>query len=147
MNVSELIQKLDAIDTKWIEVFYFCKQCGHFIPIDNMKEFGFEKPNAGPSSLMKRLAEIMPKKPQPVWEPNQMMATFRVEPIRQHVDSFAAWMHDDLPTNSEELRAMLWTFGEILSGDMERRLNAMHKIADDLQRMLPPAPVVIEEGN
>jgi len=41
-----------------------------------------------------------------------------------------------LPTN-EELRAMLWTFGEILNGEMERMLNVSIHRMDDLLNTMP----------
>ena len=86
------------------------------------------------SPLMKRLAEIMPKKPEPKWEPNKLMLSIDYQPIRQSADAFASWMGDELPANYEELRAMLWTFGEILNGNMERMLNDSHDRVMDLLR-------------
>ena len=40
------------------------------------------------SPLMKRLAEIMPKKPEPKWEPNKLMLSIDYQPIRVAAESF-----------------------------------------------------------
>ena len=86
------------------------------------------------SPLMKRLAEIIPKKPEPKWDGKQMMKPPEMRPIRMAADSFASCMGGDLPANDEELRAMLWVFGEILNGEMERMLNSSHQRHMDLLR-------------
>jgi hypothetical protein len=88
------------------------------------------------SPLMKRLAEIMPKKPVPPQD-DKLMMRIEMHPIRQAADSFASWMNDDLPANREELRAMLWTFGEILDGEMERMLNVSNRLQSDLLNTMP----------
>jgi hypothetical protein len=95
------------------------------------------------SPLMKRLAEIMPKKPEPQYDPKQMMKPFEMHPIRMAAESFASWMNDDLPANREELRAMLWVFGEILNGQMERMLNESMRRNSDLLATLPIKPTMI----
>ena len=92
------------------------------------------------SPLMKRLAEIMPKKPEPKWEPNKLMLSIDYQPIRVAAESFASWMGDELPANREELRAMLWVFGEILNGEMERMLNVSNRLQSDLLATLPIKP-------
>jgi hypothetical protein len=71
---------------------------------------------------MKRLAEIMPKKPEQPWDGKTTMH-IEMHFIRMSADAFASWINDELPANDEELRAMLWVFGEILNGEMERMLN------------------------
>jgi hypothetical protein len=84
---------------------------------------------------MKRLAEITPKKPEnPIYG-----GSMRIElhPIRQAADSFASWMNDDLPSNKEELHAMLWVFGEILNGEMERMMNVNIRQIDSLLNSSP----------
>jgi hypothetical protein len=88
------------------------------------------------SPLMKRLAEIMPKKPEPPWDGKSMMH-IDLHPIRMSADAFASWINDELPANDEELRAMLWTFGEILNGEMERMLNVSIHRMDDLLNTMP----------
>jgi len=95
------------------------------------------------SPLMKRLAEIMPKKPETPKKANQMMH-IEMHPIRQSAESFASWMHDDLPANREELRAMLWVFGEILNGEMERMLNESNRLRGDLLRTMPNPTTVLD---
>jgi hypothetical protein len=97
------------------------------------------------SPLMKRLAEIMPKKPEPQWEPNKMMRPPEYQPIRMAAESFASWMKDDLPANREELRALLWVFGEILNGEMERMLNESYRCHDDLLKVMPFTPQVVPQ--
>lgn len=91
------------------------------------------------SPLMKRLAEIMPKKPEKPWEPwdGKSMMHIDLHPIRMSADAFASWINDELPANDEELRAMLWTFGEILNGEMERMLNVSNRLQSDLLATLP----------
>ena len=93
------------------------------------------------SPLMKRLAEIMPKKPEPQLD-GLSMIPFRKEPIRMIAESFASWMGDDLPVDREELRAMLWTFGEILKGNMERMLNSQLTHINDLLQVMPMPPLI-----
>jgi hypothetical protein len=85
---------------------------------------------------MKRLAEIMPKKPEPPWDGKSMMH-IDLHPIRMSADAFASWINDELPANDEELRAMLWVFGEILNGEMERMLNVSNRLQSDLLATLP----------
>ena len=94
------------------------------------------------SPLMKRLAEIMPKKPEKPWEPwdGKSMMHIDLHPIRMSADAFASWLNDELPANDEELRAMLWTFGEILNGEMERMLNVSNRLQSDLLATLPIKP-------
>lgn len=88
------------------------------------------------SPLMKRLAEIMPKKPEPKWDELGIMR-FEMHPIRQSAEAFASWMGDELPANDEELRAMLWVFGEILNGHMERMLNDSSRLQSALLATMP----------
>jgi len=95
---------------------------------------------------MKRLAEIMPKKPQPdtPWDGSIKMR-IELHPIRMAADSFASWINDELPANDEELRAMLWTFGEILNGEMERMLNSQIQRTNDLLDKMPfTSPIVFK---
>ena len=94
------------------------------------------------SPLMKRLAEIMPKKPEPKWDELGIMR-FEMHPIRQSAEAFASWMGDELPANDEELRAMLWVFGEILNGEMESMLNESNRLRDELLATLPIKPQMI----
>ncbi len=95
------------------------------------------------SPLMKRLAEIMPKKPERPKKANEMMH-FEMRPIRMAADSFTAWMGDELPANREELRAMLWVFGEILNGEMERMLNESNRLHGDLLRTMTIPTTVLD---
>ena len=88
------------------------------------------------SPLMKRLAEIMPKRPDNPWDGKSMMH-IDLHPIRMSADAFASWINDELPANDEELRAMLWVFGEILNGEMERMLNVSNRLQSDLLATLP----------
>ena len=91
------------------------------------------------SPLMKRLAEIMPKKPEKPWEPwdGKSMMHIDLHPIRISADAFASWINDELPANDEELRAMLWVFGEILDGEMERQMNTLMRLHGNLMDMMP----------
>ena len=95
------------------------------------------------SPLMKRLAEIMPKKPETPQFHNKLAMHIELHPIRQAADSFASWMGDELPANDEELIAMLWVFGEILNGEMERMLNYYNQRNVDLLNTLPITPSMV----
>jgi|GEM_PF-6993295 hypothetical protein len=95
------------------------------------------------SPLMKRLVEIMPKKPEQPWDGKSLMH-IEMHPIRQAADSFASWMNDDLPANKEELHAMLWVFGEILNGQMERMLNEKNRLMGDIISTHPFPGVVVK---
>ena len=94
------------------------------------------------SPLMKRLAEIMPKKPETPKKATQMMH-IEMHPIRQSAEAFAHWIGNELPANDEELRAMLWVFGEILNGEMERMLNYSNQRNVDLLRTTAIKPTMI----
>jgi hypothetical protein len=67
---------------------------------------------------MKRLAEIMPKDTKLTTVPDLRKKLWNIDihPIRQSAEAFASWLGDDLPANSKEVRAMLWTYGT----DVER---------------------------
>jgi hypothetical protein len=97
------------------------------------------------SPLMKKLADIMPKELKEPPKPHSFAELqFKLHPIRMAADSFTAFVGDDLPTNAQELRAMLWCFGEIVSGELEKRLNAAYKIAQELDAVRPSQPIVAE---
>ena len=96
------------------------------------------------SPLMKRLAEIMPKKPEQPKKATQMMH-IELHPIRMAADSFASWINDELPANDEELRAMLWVFGEILNGEMERMLNVSNRLQSDLLATMPIKSTIVDK--
>ena len=84
-----------------------------------------------PQGLLGRLAEIMPKKPEPAWTNLEAMR-IELHPIRQHADMFVSWLDGELPEDEVEMRAVLWVFGELLCGGMERMLNTNLKLQDDL---------------
>lgn len=88
------------------------------------------------SPLMARLKEIMPKKPEQPWDGKSLMH-IELHPIRQAADSFTHWLDGQMPDSDEEMRAMLWVFGEILNGEMERQLNGMMERVDELVGLLP----------
>ena len=137
MNVRDLIKKLVAIDDKDIKLLFFCENCGHHVPVTEMKNFGFIRSESlEPSPLMKRLKEIMPKKPDPPESKDWKMSPFQLDPIRRHAETFTAWIGDDLPQDHRELAALLWVFGEIMNGDMERRLNHAFKTAESLSKLI-----------
>jgi hypothetical protein len=72
------------------------------------------------------------------------MMHIEMHPIRQSAESFASWMGDELPANDEELRAMLWVFGEILNGEMERMLNESNRLHGDLLRTMTIPTTVLD---
>jgi hypothetical protein len=94
------------------------------------------------SPLMKRLAEIMPKKPVPPQD-DKLMMRIEMHPIRQSAESFLSWLGDDLPADRNEMLATLWVFGEILNGEMERMLNVSNRLQSDLLRTMPIKPQMI----
>jgi len=100
-------------------------------------------------TLMERLAEIMPKvkKGDYFCIPEKITDCLRIEthPVRQSADAFTGWLEGQLPANEKELRAVLWTFGEILCGQMEKQLNeAIHRNADLLSTLT--FPIISPEG-
>lgn len=103
------------------------------------------------SSLMQRLAEMMPKKatamgtrPAVGYGSGTGVTPFEIHPIRMSADSFTHWLNGDLPKDESEMRAILWVFGEIICGDMEKRLNYTMKLQGELLNSLPPATVVLQ---
>jgi hypothetical protein len=97
------------------------------------------------SKLMKRLAEIMPKEAadRAISSPRSMR--IEIHPIRQSAESFTHWLNDDLPANREELISMLWVFGEILNGEMERMLNESMRLQNDLLATQPIKSIIFEK--
>jgi hypothetical protein len=89
------------------------------------------------SSLMKRLAEIMPKSASDKATDPTLPMRIELHPIRQSAETFANWIEDDLPTDRRELISMLWVFGEILNGEMERMLNVRLRTQEDLLATIP----------
>jgi hypothetical protein len=93
---------------------------------------------------MKRLAEIMPKSAAANATSVPLSLKIELHPICQAAESFASYINDELPANSDELRAILWVFGEILNGEMERRLNYAIHAQNDLLNTLPLATNVVK---
>ena len=93
------------------------------------------------SPLTKRLAEIMPKRPE---SPNLHSRLFYPEmsPARIAADSFTGWLEGALPADEREMMLLLWSFGEILCGQTENLLNQWIKIATELQNTQTPAPLI-----
>jgi hypothetical protein len=91
--------------------------------------------------LMDRLREVMPKRALEEAETDGLgMRQFRSRPIRMEADSFSGWLGDQLPKDKDELRAILWTFGEIISGHLEDRLNCHTKLTHDfLKSFISPS--------
>ena len=99
------------------------------------------------SPLMQRLAEIMPKNlKEERWDGKSRLMTLDLHPIRMAAESFASWMGDELPANDEELRAMLWVFGEILTGHIERMLNVQLTQINDLLQVMPMPTMVVPKS-
>lgn len=57
--------------------------------------------------------------------------------------SFSSAIDFLLPTNRDELIALLWCFGELLQGDMQRRHDVLMKMIEDIART-NPMPLVVE---
>lgn len=82
----------------------------------------------GPSPLIERLRSVAPGEMFNV--PWQGGGTLRIEthPIREWAQSFTRWIFSNpaglaLPKNHEELTLLLWVFGVLMSGDLEKRIN------------------------
>jgi hypothetical protein len=41
MTIADLEAKLGAVDDKSIELLFFCTSCGKYVPLEDMKTFGF----------------------------------------------------------------------------------------------------------
>ena len=82
--------------------------------------------------LMSKLEKLMPKKPEPTWTPGDGMFRIQCEPIRYHAEAFVHYLDKDLPVDGKELRDVLWVFGELLCGDMEKMVNVYMRHAEDL---------------
>jgi hypothetical protein len=89
------------------------------------------------SPLMKRLAEIMPKRAADRATDAKFGMPVELHPIRMSADSFASWIGDDLPADRNEMLATLWVFGEILDGEMERQMNTLMRLHGNLMDMMP----------
>lgn len=89
------------------------------------------------SPLMKKLADMMP--PKVVRTPNPLEGIARIEyhPIRQSAEAFTHWLDGQLPADTGEMLALLWTFGELLCGQMEVQLNHAMRAQVDLLAKLP----------
>lgn len=91
--------------------------------------------------LLDRLAEIMPKHvttPEPLKE-DELMRPFKDHLIRRHADAFTGWLNGALPKTHDEMTALLWTFGEIVHGELERRLDLHVKLNNDwLSKFIQP---------
>lgn len=89
------------------------------------------------SELVKKLMAMMPESAVPKWDPK--MATsimpFKTEPIRHAAEVFANVIEYELPKDRTELIALLWTFGEILDGDLNRTLEHSQQIISDYLSM------------
>ena len=97
------------------------------------------------SPLMERLWQVMPKELKEPPKPHSYAELqFKVHPIRISAEVFTNFLGGELPANQEEMRAVLWTFGEILSGDMEKRLHEIMKIARELDNLRPAVPIVVK---
>lgn len=104
--------------------YRICKKCGADLGLPEN------------TTLLQRLKEIMPKKPKKPWDGKSLMQ-FEHHPIRQSADAFTGWIGKDMPKTTEELNAVLWVFGEILSGDMEKRYNYAMKGWTDAINLIP----------
>lgn len=102
-----------------------------------------KKQRFGNTPLMQRLKEIMPSKPKQTLSGDMMR--LEVHPIRMSADSFFHWLNNELPATEEEMLAVLWTFGELLCGQMETQLNLMMKSQGDLLATLPIQTTVLAQ--
>ncbi len=57
-----------------------------------------------------------------------------MEPIKQYRE---CWLDGQFPADTGEMLALLWTFGELLCGQMEVQLNHAMRAQVDLLAKLP----------
>ena len=93
--------------------------------------------------LCEKLRKMAPKEPEP--KHGDGMLRFDPKPILRAAESFAHVIDYGLPTDREELIALLWVFGEMLNGEMQRREKAMMSMVDDvvatsIRPLVIPAP-------
>jgi len=79
--------------------------------------------------LYDKLKELMPKKPE---SKDGTMLRFDPQPIRKSAEAFAHAIDYELPTDQQELRDLLWVFGECLEGHMERQMAITNKLVEDV---------------
>lgn len=156
-EMSELVELLkeyrERQRSSWgCEGIYRCSTC---IKTDKLLS---SLPPSGPTAreprkeFMDKLAEIMPKKPEPDNSNIQRIAQINHEPIRRASEAFTGFMNGELPRNVEELVAMLWVFGEVNHGHLEKTVATYSKLANDaiaLQlkpTIFPPSGAASESG-
>ncbi len=44
ITAGELIKKLEAINDKDVEVYFYCPSCDGYVPVADMNGFGFQYP-------------------------------------------------------------------------------------------------------
>jgi len=96
------------------------------------------------SELMKKLAEMMPKRNTEPAPSGRQMISFLLEPIRQHANQFDPCC-PMLPKTQDEMVAMLWVFGEQIAGEMENRMNYALNMANDAINTQKPTIVYSPE--
>src|SRR6185312_7106451 len=88
-----------------------------------------------------KLAELAPKRKE---TPASLAHTiyFEQSPVRAHAASFAAFLRDT-PGDQREFTNALWVFGEMLCGDMEKRMNYAFSVAQDaINVAATPSPTI-----
>ena len=101
----------------------------------NMVRVSFTK------SLMERLKEVMPAPPRPEqWEDHKLMIR-PTPPIQRAARDFSAFIGEQLPTNSAEMEAVLWVFGERMTSELETMVNQAMRMMDDLMMRKPTPPI------
>ena len=103
-------------------------------------------PMVGITTFLERLRKIMPPKESKIADFTDGVMSIHREPIREIARSFANAIEKDLPSDERELEALLWTFGEVLSGEMERRLKHATGIVEEFIKSScsnPQAPKLV----
>jgi hypothetical protein len=81
--------------------------------------------------LKEKLIAIMPPEPPPISWGDQRMASIQANPVQRAAESFVGYLEGEMPQDARELRDVLFVFGKVLSGEVERQLNHMTNVAAD----------------
>jgi len=99
--------------------------------------------------LTDKLVGIMPPDVLNPPPPKNFQESIRFQhyPIRRGAETFAHAVDYELPRNTEELRFLLWTFGEVMFREMERQVNESMKLVQDTMMMVVNPPLVVHRDS
>lgn len=105
------------------------------------------------SALEKKLRHAMPEDKAEKNSISSQTATvamlsrpLSLDPIRRAADNFAAYLDADIPLTNGELRDVLYVFGKVLDGEMERLLEVQRKLVMEMNRVaLTPLTIAVDK--